>query len=113
MNRKDDDKFSDTIARRLRDSEDQLDELTLARLRAARLRAVEAARPARSKLLLASGFAGAAAVVVLAFGVWWTQPGPVAPPLEDMQLLTAGDDLPLMEDLDFYLWLEYEQPELG
>lgn len=113
MNRNDDDRFRETIAERLRDSEEQLDELTLARLRAARLRAMEAAaRPARPKLV-AGGLAGAVTVLVLALSVWWLQPQSVAPPLEDLQLLTVGDDLQLMEELDFYLWLEYGQQELG
>ncbi len=62
---------------------------------------------------MAGAFAGAAAAMVLAAGIWWTQPQPDIPPLEDLQLLSAGDDLPLMEDLDFYMWLEYGQQELG
>ena len=112
MNRNDD-QFSEHIGQRLRDSEDQLDELTLARLRAARLHALEAARPARPRLL-AGGLAGAATVAALALAVWWMQPATVAtPPLEDLQLLSAGEDLQLMEELDFYLWLEYGQQELG
>ena len=112
MNRKHKREFSQRVAGRLRESEEQLDELTLARLRAARLRALEAARPARRGIVL-GGLAGAAAVLVLAVSVWWTQPRGVAPPLEDLQLLSAGDDLPLMQELDFYLWLEYGQQELG
>ena len=112
MIRSDDDTFREKIAERLRDSEEQLDELTVARLRAARLRALEAARPAHPKLLT-GGLAGATAVLALALAVWWAQPQRTAPPLEDIQLLSAGDDLRLMEELDFYMWLEYGQQELG
>lgn len=112
MNRNDDDEFCETTAERLHESEQQLDELTLARLRAARLLALEVAHPGRPKLLL-GGVAGAAAVLMLALSVWWMQPHSVTPPLEDLQLLSAGENLRLIEDLDFYLWLEYGQQELG
>ncbi len=111
MNRNDE-QFGENIGQRLRDSEDSLDELTLARLRAARLHALETARPARPRLL-AGGLAGAVTVAVLVLTVWWLQPPAVTPPLEDVHLLSAGDDLQLLEELDFYLWLEYGQQELG
>ena len=110
--KRDDDRWREKIAQQLRDSEDQLDEMTLARLRAARMRALDAARPARPRLL-AGGLAGAVTVAVLAWAIWWLQPPTVTPPLEDLHLLSAGDDLQLLEELDFYLWLEYGQQELG
>jgi hypothetical protein len=91
----------------------------LARLRAARLKAVEAAEDARPGW--AAGWrvpAGAMALVsvaVVAGALWWNGlTGPVAAP-EPFNTASNGDDLPIVltsdsmdmyADLDFYQWLE-------
>ncbi len=82
----------------------ELDDLTVARLRAARLRAV-AARPRRRWLAAAGLGAGALAAGVTAFLLLAT---PAAPPLagfEQLELLSEHDALDLYKDLEFYRWL--------
>jgi hypothetical protein len=60
--------------------------------------------------------AGGIAAAALAVALIWQSPG--APPvsietaaLSDLDILLDGEDLDLLEDLDFYAWL-LEQPEL-
>ncbi|MGD8975956.1 MAG: DUF3619 family protein [Gammaproteobacteria bacterium] len=66
--------------------------------------------------------AGAAAAVVAGLViVLGRQPGPEGgydplvaadPPVEDMEILLGNEDLELLDDLDFYLWLD-DEPEIG
>jgi len=106
--------FVERARETLRASEHRLDELTLARLRASRLRAVAACRSRRAMIALCGGALGAAAALALAVGVWLL-PGepPPLPSLEDLPLLSSGEDLELLDELDFYLWLEYGPQETG
>ena len=89
-----------------------LDGRTRSRLTQARHAAVEAlARPRaawRSRWLPAAGLAAAAlAAVVVMLDV---QPGNNEPQfaavVEDMELLTGAEDIELLEDMEFYAWLE-------
>ncbi len=113
----DDERLLAHIRRELEAGADDLDELTRARLGAARRRAVDAARPAGGPLgevlavarhLPAWGLAALAALTLLAFLLW----RPAAPPpepltlLEDLELLGAAEDPEFYRDLDFYLWLD-------
>ncbi len=53
----------------------------------------------------------AASVIAVVIGVllWQpTAPGTI-PALEDIPILSAGEDFELLEDLDFYRWLEVEK----
>jgi hypothetical protein len=83
----------------------QLDEPTIARLRAARLRALEP-RPRRLAWLAAGGLAtaalSAALVAVLLFA---PATAPPATGLEQLELLSENDSLELYRDLEFYRWL--------
>ncbi len=99
----------------LRASEHDLDELTLARLGRARARAIEAAARGKRYRWWRAAPLAAAAALALALGLAWLQPPPdsPAPLLEDLRLLSSGADLEMLEDLDFYLWLEYAQPDRG
>jgi hypothetical protein len=101
------------------DSMRSVDGQTRSRLAQARAQAVEAAGarrrrwlPAPAVLLPVGGFAAA----VLAVALIWQNPG--APPvaieptvLGDLDILLDGENLDLLQDLDFYAWL-LEQPEL-
>jgi hypothetical protein len=101
------------------DSLQRVDGQTRSNLAQARAKAVEAASlrrrrwlPAPAALVSAGGIAAAALAVTLI----WQSPG--APPvsietavLSDLDILLDGEDLDLLEDLDFYAWL-LEQPEL-
>lgn len=93
---------------------EQIDEPTRARLRAARLRALAGLDAPRS---FAGGrrLAAASAALALAVAVsWWLRalPPPLAleADLEDVEILTAAEDLELYDELDFYRWLADDEP---
>lgn len=85
-----------------------LDELTVARLRAARHRALDA-RPHRKLWWAAAGLTATAATAALvAILVVSPAPAPPASGLEHMELL-AEADLEMLENLEFYRWLAERQ----
>ncbi len=107
-------------ARRLyRQATGELDSAARAELARARVRAVEAAagRDGRRWMLPAAAAAAAGAIVL---GVMMTVHdqadfSPIAaqdPADEDMELLLATENLDMLSDLDFYLWLDTE-PDAG
>ena len=95
------------LLRAVRDELDRraadLDDLTLARLRAARRRALDV-RPRRTWLLAGGIAAGALAAGLVAILLLAPPAAPPAPGLEQMDLLSAAD-LDLYKDLEFYHWL--------
>jgi len=103
-----DDKESRFIAAaraELERSAQQLDELTSARLRAARRTALEA-RPRRVTWLAAGGLATAALTATLvAFLLFTPAAAPPISGLEQFDLLSENDSLELYRDLEFYRWL--------
>jgi hypothetical protein len=121
---KSDEAFLNRVKQRLDNSTEELDELTLARLAAARRRAVEAgSNPAifrlgeilalgrsTSTLLVMAGILLVASILVLK-----STQSPVEESLraisliEDMELLGAGQELEFYQDMDFYLWVTDEQ----
>jgi hypothetical protein len=121
---KSDEAFLKEVKQQLQSSSNELDELTLAKLGAARRRAVEAAgKPllaryadvialghGRMAILLLAGLLFVASVVMLKL----TYP-PVKQQLqpltllEDMALLGSAEELEFYQDLDFYLWVMDEQ----
>ena len=109
---RDEQQLAERLGQQLRDSEDELDELTRARLGAARRQALEAAGTKRRWHRIgwsAGGFA-TAAVAVLAVVLWTGNGGGPVPALsaDDWELLAEGD-LQLIEELDFYDWLPEEE----
>ena len=108
-----------SLEERVRESLDRsvedLDEAAVGRLRAARREALDAAPTARRPLLarwgwepwlIPTGAAASIAVTMLAIGLLVHQPGPTPfDEADDLELLTSGEDLELLEDLDFYRWL--------
>ncbi|MGH7207209.1 MAG: DUF3619 family protein [Nitrospiraceae bacterium] len=85
---------------------EELNAETLARLRAARRRALAEQPRKFPKLALAGGLA-TASVVILAGLLWLLVPngtGPL-PGHEDFELLTSAEGLEFYEDLEFYGWL--------
>ena len=86
-------------------SAQQLDELTIARLRAARSKALEA-RPRRLAWLAVGGLATAALTATLvAFLLFAPAVAPPVSGLEQVDLLSDNDGLELYRDLEFYRWL--------
>lgn len=96
-----------------------LDDLTIARLRAARLRALDVrpVSPWRSKWVAVAGLATAAIAVVLVAGPLWLRPvGPSAlsvAGLEDLELLSTREHPEFFGDLEFYDWLSHRRNGTG
>ncbi|MDX1698234.1 MAG: hypothetical protein R3308_08095, partial [Thiohalobacterales bacterium] len=94
----------------LRDSESDLDELTVARLHAARRRALELVGRRRRNRYLGWGTGGIAmAAMMVLTVVLWTNGRTPAPVMfgDDWDML-AEVELQLIEDLEFYDWLPEE-----
>jgi hypothetical protein len=103
----------DAAERILRQREQELDGLTSARLRAARLRAVEQARQSRFHRL-AGRWTGIAVAATIAAVVWFTVPANFTIPGSDDAVLAqfdlpAEDNLELYRDLEFYGWLASQE----
>lgn len=109
-------------AQQLTRDADALDDTTRVRLRAARLRALDALddRPAITAPTI-TGFGvpavaaiAAAAIVTMLIVPRWSAdppPDPIASlGLEDLDILAASEDLELYEHLEFYRWLETNEP---
>lgn len=100
---------------------DDLDELVLARLKAARRQAIDADKQVNGVakwltpghwMIPVSGFAVTAVVAVLVTSLWSDKSGDdllVGPALEDIQILSNMDDIELYEELEFYQWLVLEK----
>ena len=107
--------FLDQARRVLQVAEEELDATTLARLRAARARALDPVTPrddARMRrpawLLPVGGFAAAGVVLAVAGMLWFTVPSGngVSPAgIENLDLLAAADNPEFYAELDFYRWL--------
>ena len=111
-----DDQFSSTAGRMLRDSADELDASTAARLERGRQLALEESGRRRAGPASWLPALATAAVAVLAVALWVSQEQTPAPPVAaesaaDMDLLLAADSLEMLEDLDFYTWLDSELGE--
>ncbi|MCG7868558.1 MAG: hypothetical protein B6D70_08975 [gamma proteobacterium symbiont of Stewartia floridana] len=119
-----DDAFLKEVKQQLQKSSDELDELTLAKLGAARRRAVEAgSRPAVYRfgdvlslgrgsmtiLMLAGLLLIASAVLLNRANTPEQQQAQSITLLEDMELLGAAQELEFYQELDFYLWVTDEQ----
>ena len=119
--RDDDAGLVERIRRRLDQDVNGLDSATLSRLEQARRLALAAvaqprrrwwrmtwvaSRPARDWLVPAGAFASVVATVV-AVTLMVMEPGNgLAREADDLELLTAGEELELYENLEFYQWLQ-------
>lgn len=105
MNHNKDTEFISSVRRQLDRHADALDDLTLARLAAARKAALAQQQRSLPRWVPVTGLAAAAAVllaVLLVQQVRTRDPG--------WEVLMVQGDLELIEDLDFYAWLEATQP---
>jgi hypothetical protein len=115
-----DEQRGDEIAARARRHLDrtsaELDTVTVARLRAARLRALDGRvtprEPSRQRRL---ALAGAGAFGVLAALSWWLRAPRgnhlLAESFEDVEILADADDLEIYDDdVEFYRWLDETEP---
>lgn len=109
------DEMLQQLRRTLDDSVDNLDALTRARLQAVRKRAVAQAahRPgwlswlhAGPVVALPIGAVAMILVAVLSLQVLKTPPVMIAAEAEVLEMLATVDDLDLLQDMEFYEWLE-------
>ena len=103
--------FLQRVKSSLNEHEAQLDANTVRELGLARQRALDSLHKPR-RIWQPVGLA--AMVAIVAIVVVSLQLMQLAPPgttqgIEDMAVLSAGDELDLYENLDFYQWLELEQ----
>jgi len=99
--------FVEAARQQLDEQADALDELTLARLRAARKRALDTA-PKRDWYWIPAF--GTAIAVALALAVLiWPSNSQLPGALDDWEIVASQDDLELIEEFEFYEWLEATQ----
>ena len=105
-----DDDMIEKIRTTLDHANDVLDPEVTARLARARQNAVAAIPQRISPALWSRRLALAASVLVVVGGVyvWMTNSSSVMPVGDEMVLLSSGEDFELIQDLDFYRWLESE-----
>lgn len=108
----------------LDESAQALDAATLSRLNRARQAALAPRRRA-AWLFLPAGLAGACALL-LAVGVWHGRRASTTTPAQapvaasangnavnagDLDMIASGDDMEMMQDLDFYAWLDAQDQD--
>jgi hypothetical protein len=109
----------DAARRALDEDAASFDAATVSRLNRARQAALDAARaPRRARWLLPSAFAAAACGALALAIVPRLQAPAEMPPVAsasgaDFELLATGEELTLYEDLEFYAWLDSQQPAEG
>jgi hypothetical protein len=103
--------FLEKVKKELDAAADDLDALTLARLRSFRMQSLdEAERRKGSSFIiprwLTAGGVATVCAMVMAVSIWFTtrQSLPASHP-EDVEILAAQEQLDLYKDLDFYSWL--------
>ena len=107
--------FTSQIRQTLDDSENNIDELTLSRIRAARANAVSVVDKKHSPgygWIPASSFA-TVLVAVLATFLFSQNNDDITSVLQtsDMEMLSSVESLDMLEDLEFYQWLDIELDE--
>jgi len=98
--------FVAQVKRQLDAHAERLDDLTAARLSAARRRALQQRERAPRRWLPVAGLATAAAMVLAVLVLM----RPTQPQDPGWELWVAQDDAEVIEELDFYAWLEATQP---
>jgi len=110
MNQDKEQQFLNGIRNTLDHSLDELDAVTRARLQAARLTALQSRQQQpvwQNKIVLASAMS-----ITLLVSVWLIQKPAIQDiPMDDLQILTANEDLELLRELEFYQWLEYQSDQ--
>lgn len=103
--------IEDKAKRLFDESVDALDGATLSRLNRSRQVALEEARPGRSLFLRLAPVGGLAAAAAIAV-VMLQSPVEIAAPdnAADFEILMSEDSLDMLEDLEFFAWMELEEP---
>lgn len=101
----------DRVRATLDGSTENLDAATLRRLRQSRFEALEAAGAGRRSFFrprwVTAGGVATVAVLGVAASLWLSASRPVLPEkqVEDLEIITAKEQLDLYADLEFYRWL--------
>ena len=94
-----------SLKQKLKQLDEPLPPNVQGRIRAARRTALQSpAQKRTNKYLLTAVSLGCVATVAV-IGLQVYQPPSSSAPVDDMVMLTSGDDLELYEDLEFMLWL--------
>ena len=106
--------FERRAAGLLRDSADNLDAATRSKLNRARQAALDELSPAK-RLTPMWGILTAAAVGAVAISLWRAAPEPATPDVmptvtttPELEVIFAEENLDMLEDLEFYVWLAAE-----
>jgi len=108
-------KFEEAAKRQFDESVDGLDAATLSRLNRGRQAALEAARRPRrqwSVWMPATGVAAAALIAVVTFQPRSTD-GVLEAPASDFEILMSEESIDMLEELEFYSWLDTQELEVG
>ena len=103
--------FLDFVKRTLDQSIEDLDSHTTARLRSTRQTVLSGSSKTISWVQPAWAIA-ATCIVVFTFTLWESDPPQLTStlPLENMELLASAEEWDLYEELEFYTWLEENDP---
>jgi hypothetical protein len=96
--------FVEAVKHKLDAQADGLDERTLAKLRAARMCALDEAPERGWHWMPALGTATAMAMVLAV--LLWPSTSEVPGMLDDWEIVASQDDLEMIEEFEFYEWLE-------
>jgi len=112
--------FAKAAGELLRRSAEDIDGATASRLNRARQAALGAMPRRRAGPAWLVPAVSTAAVGALAVGLWFNRgaepglpagPAPVVESAADMDLLLAADSLEMLEDLEFYAWLDADRSD--
>jgi len=108
------DKFANEARALFDESVDQLDAATLSALNRGRHAALAAARGRRAQWLRWAPAAGVTAAVVVAVMLALPRPDVVETvPATDMDILLGEDSIEMLEELEFYAWMELQDGDVG
>jgi hypothetical protein len=109
-----DDKFAKEAKVLFDESVDRLDAATLSALNSRRHAALEAARSGRAEWRRWAPAFGVTAAIVVALMLATPRPDIVdAMPPDDMDILLGEDSIEMLEDLEFYAWMELQEGDVG
>ena len=100
-----DEDLNQSLSRKLKRLNEPLPPGVQGRLRAARRTALQAPAQKRPSKFLLTAMSLACVATVAVIGLQEHQPPSSTAPVDDMVMLTSGDDIELYEDLEFMLWL--------
>ena len=112
---RDEDAFATRARERFEESVSRIDGATQSKLTQARHRALAELAAPRPVLLRWAPAAGVTAAAVVAVVMWSGGPGVVdigAPDTAgDMEILLTEDSLEMLEDLEFYSWIDFDEEQ--